>query len=187
MTFSLGLVEPGVAGPFGLAMGMKLSEFKGLEARKERGTYVTKEVPKPHSAFVSYVLMFGPKTGLCKIIAFGEVVETSVYGMELRMAFDRLEERLKAQYGKHEKFDHLRAGSIWNEPKDFMMSLLKQERFLASYWSAKSGSMLKDSLPGIMLKTDVLTTEKALLSVSYDFQNFQECVKELEAAEDDAL
>jgi hypothetical protein len=188
ITFSLGLADWGIAGPFGLTMGMKLSEFKGLKlARKEPGSYKTKEVPKPHNAFPDYLLLFGPKTGLCKVVALGKVVATSVYGTELRSAFDTLEERLKAQYGKNERLDYLREGSIWNEPKDFMTALFKKERVLASYWSAKEGSRMKDELKTIELEVHPLSEENTFMIVSYDFQNITECLKELNAVEDYAL
>ena len=118
VTFCLGLTDRGIAGPFGLSMGMKPSEVGGkLEKKQHPGVYEMKEVPKPHSAFESYSLKFGPKTGLCQIVAYGHVIETSVYGGELRMAFDQLEKRLEAQYRKHEKFDFLQGGAFGTSEK----------------------------------------------------------------------
>jgi hypothetical protein len=186
--FFLGFVEQGIAGPFGLSMGMKPTEVgRKLEKLSNPGGYKTTEVPQSHSAFKEYMLLFGPKTGLCKIVAMGPEVATSVYGRELRSAFDKLEERLKVQYGKNKKYDSLEQGSVWNEPKDFMMGLLKKERTLVTFWTMEDGATLKDNIGIIELVAKALSLEKGILLVSYDFQNIDECHKELEATEDDAL
>ncbi len=187
MMFFFGLADWAIAGPFGLSMGMKPSEVGGKLKEHGPGKYRTTEVPQPHSAFKEYLLFFGPKTGLCKIIATSPEVATSGYGTELRSAFERLEARLKVQYGKHERVDFLQKGSIWNEPKDFMTGLLKEERILISYWSMEGGATLKDSISGLMLEAHALSQEKGAISVGYEFQNRDECQKEHDAAEDNAL
>ena len=119
VTFCLGLTNRGIAGPFGLSMGMEPAEVGGKLKTFRPGGYRTTEVPQSHSAVKEYLLLFGPKTGLCKIIARSPEVATSVYGRELRSAFDRLEARLNVQYGKNKKYDALEQGSIWSEPKAF--------------------------------------------------------------------
>jgi hypothetical protein len=49
-TFSLGLADRGIAGPFGLTMGMTPAEFTGkLEKTQSLGVYHTTEVPTPQN------------------------------------------------------------------------------------------------------------------------------------------
>jgi hypothetical protein len=187
ITFSLGLADWGIAWPLGLTMGMKLSEFSGLKKGTKTGLYQPAEVPKPQSAFESYGLVFGPTTGLCRIMILGKTVATSAYGTELKSAFDNLEKRLKAQYGKNKRHDLLGANSIGDKPREFMTGLLKKERLLASYWSAEDGSTMRDHLKTILIEANAYSDDKGYISVSYEFENFKNCTKELEAAEDDAL
>jgi hypothetical protein len=185
---SLGFVEPGIAGPFGLSMGMKPAEVGGkLEKTQSLGVYHTTEVPEPHSSFDLYTLRFGPKIGLCGIVASGKPVETSTYGAELRWTFDDLEDRLKVQYGKNKRLDYLRATSIWHEPRDFMSGLRQKDRVLWAMWKAKFGSMLRDNLGVVGIKAIALSRNKGVIQVSYEFENIKECTKELEATEDNAL
>ncbi len=57
-----------------------------------------------------------------------------------------------AKYGKRTKYDYLRSGSIWDEPKDWMMSLRQEERTLALFWSIDNGSVLAEHVSGISLQ-----------------------------------
>jgi hypothetical protein len=54
ITFVFGLAEWGIAGPFGLTMGMQPAEVgEKLEKTQSPGIYHTTEVPKPHSSINS--------------------------------------------------------------------------------------------------------------------------------------
>jgi len=67
---------------------------------------------------------------LVKLAAIGKNVSTSVYGSELKDAFNEMEKSIIAGYGDSKRYDFLRSGSIWDEPKDFMMGLLKKKELL---------------------------------------------------------
>jgi hypothetical protein len=107
-------------GPFGLWMGMTREEIGSESNEVAPGKYRVVTVPKPHSAFESFVLQITPKCGLSWVKAFGHKIETSVYGVELQTAFDSLEKKLFATYGKSNRTDFLMPDSIWNEPRDWM-------------------------------------------------------------------
>lgn len=98
-----------------------------------------------------------------------------------------MEKRLAAQYGKYKRFDWLPSGSIWKEPEDFMMGLLKKDRILNTYWTKKEGSTLKDDLSEIGLQTFALSQDKGFLVLRYSFNNFSECKKENENDQDKAF
>jgi hypothetical protein len=187
VTFCLGLTDRGIAGPFGLAMGMKPTDFNGLKKMPEPGWYSTTEVPKPHSAFEEYALKFGSTTGLCRITAAGKAMTTNDFGTDLQTAFNEMEKRLKDLYGGNKRSDFLTEGSLLNKPEDFMRGLLRQARVLTSSWEAKHGSTLKENLKAIMLQAKALSNDKGHLLIVYEFQNVEECDQELKTKEDDAL
>ena len=129
---SILVVTEAMAGPFGLEKGMSLKDIGGKPEKVGHGIYKLSSVPKPHSAFEAYVVRISPKGGLYWIKAIGKDIATSTYGVELKSAFNEMEEKLGATYGKHKTMDFLMPGSIWNEPNDWMMGLIKKERILAA-------------------------------------------------------
>ena len=138
-------------GPFGLRMGMSLAELEAEAIEVAPAKYRVSTVPKPHSAFESYVLQIAPVNGLAWIKAIGHTIPTSVYGLELKAAFEAMEKKLSATYGKEKKTDILLQNSIWNEPRDWMQSLLNRERILIAEWSAAHGSSLPEGLSAVGL------------------------------------
>jgi hypothetical protein len=174
-------------GPFGLWMGMRLDELNSPYTEVVRGKYKPESVPIPHSAFESYVLQVTPKSGLSWAKAIGKTIQTSVFGVELKSSFDTMEGKLVATYGKGHRTDLLMNGSIWNEPKEWMMSMVKKERFLMTEWSAKYGSSLVDSLISVFLVASALNTSSGYIAIEYSFENKPMGDTELSALEDQAL
>jgi hypothetical protein len=175
------------AGPFGLEMGMKLEAIGGGPEELKKGFYKIKTVPKPHTAFETYIVQVGQKTGLCYIKAVGKDVTTNVYGVQLESAFEEMEAKVAQTYGKHDKTDLLMPGSIWKEPQDFMMGLLKKDRMLAAVWSAKYGSQLTENLKAVSLMAYAQTRNTGHLGLEYQFTNEKDCDTEVSAEEDRVL
>jgi hypothetical protein len=132
------------AGPFGLEMGMSLKDIGGKPEKVGPGKYKLTNVPRPHSAFGMYVVQVAPVGGLCWIKAIGKTLATSSYGIELKSALKKMEQKLEASYGKHKTIDFLMPGSYWDEPRDWMTGLIKKERVFGAIWEAEE----KSSLPG---------------------------------------
>lgn len=176
-----------IAGPFGLSMGMTIKDIDSKAQKVAPNVYLTKEVPKPHSAFDEYVVKIGPKNGLCWIKAIGADISTSSYGIELKSAFDEMAGKLKKAYGKGEITGMLLPGSIWDAPNEFMMAMIKQERFLMAIWQKEKGSKLEDGLSEIGLIASASGRENGYLSLEYSFSNKEACNKEIDELEDDAL
>lgn len=175
------------AGPFGLEMGMSLKEIGGKPEKIGPGKYKITVVPKPHSAFQFYVVQVAPVGGLCYIKAMGNQIETSVYGSELKSDFSEMEGKLEKSYGEHKTVDSLREGSIWHEPNEFMMSMLKKERKLMAFWFADAGSIFSDNILKVTLSASAVLQDRGILSIDYLFSNVESCDVELAAKEDDAL
>jgi hypothetical protein len=175
------------SGPFGLWMGMRLDDFEEELTDLGRGKYSADSVPKKHSAFESYVLQITPRCGLSWLKAIGHDVTTSVYGYELQSAFEVMEKKLTAAYGEGEKSDFLMHGSVWDEPREWMQSLLNKERLLMTSWPDKKGPPLPNNLKKVTLIASALETDSGYIAVSYAFENEDQGDAEIAAAEDDAL
>jgi len=184
---SILFVTEAMAGPFGLEKGMSLKEIGGKSEKIGHGVYKLSSVPKPHSAFEAYIVKVAPKGGLCWIKAIGKDIATSSYGIDLISAFSEMEEKLGATYGKHETMDFLMPGSIWNEPNEWMMGLIKKERVLAALWEKSEGSSLPSDIEQIGLIASSISCDKGYIAIEYSFTNKEACEAELAAQEDDAL
>jgi len=174
-----------VAGPFGLEMGLTIDQIDSEATIAAPKLYTTTKVPKPHSAFEQYALKVGPASGLCWIKGIGKDVATSAYGLELKVAFNELKNKLEKAYGKSKVTDILLPGSIWDEQNDFMMALLKKERILMALWEDQS--VLPSNLTGIGLIASPMSRDKGYVSVEYSFSNKDACDLEIANQEDDAL
>lgn len=171
------------AGPFGFDPGMtkqQIIDELGQNAIKEAkdDVLILDKAPLPHSGFERYGLVIDPKRGLVKLQAFGVDISTSVYGDELKDAFNSMEKSIASSYGESKRYDHLRAGSIWDEPKDYMMGLIKKERTLESFWSNNDSTILKGQVVTIDLEARALSEEQGYLVLIYEFVGFDEYHKE---------
>lgn len=174
-------------GPFGIYMGMPLSEIDSNAEQLLMGRYQLKNVPKPHSAFDYYVVKATTQHGISMIKAIGKNIKTNVYGHQLQSAFKEMEDKLFSIYGKHETIDTLLPGSIWNEPKEWMDAFTKQERYLMAAWSNDRGSQMSDSVKAIVLAVEVFNTDTGCICVEYCFSNDDLNDSAIQAQEDDAL
>lgn len=161
--------------PFGLMKGMTEKALREVVTlgvvRGESGVFSTVRVPVSHPEFDSYRLMIGPKAGLCKIVAAGRNIETSVFGAEARSVYENIEAMVSEKYGSPTTLDFLRAGSVWDEPQDWMMGLLRKDRIRRSLWEIRSGT--------ILLELGALSSAEAFVRLSYEFPNFTACAAEL--------
>jgi hypothetical protein len=178
----------GTAGPFGLSMGMTLEQVK------KAGNFVPGSVPfvfksqkveNGHPGFESYILLLTPTHGLCSVTATGIDVVTSVYGTELEEKHKEFVGALTNKYGKpSNSFDFVRNGSIWGDSNEWMMALYRKDRTLATFWSREDGVPLPDSLTTISIDTVALSTSKGYVTIKYEFNNNEVCVRAAKAKRD---
>lgn len=174
-------------GPFGLWMGMTADDVGGDLKQVAPGKLLTTSVPMPHTAFESYVLQIAPRSGLSWIKAIGKTIQTSAFGCELQAAFDTMEGKLDATYGRHKRSDVLLPNSIWNEPREWTQSFLKRERVLVTQWAPEHGSTMKDAISCIGLLVAVSDTTSGYLCIEYTFENSAASDAELGGEDDQAL
>jgi len=169
-----------VAGPFGLSKGMTLEEVKKYGAFVSGDspfTYTAKTLSNGHPDFEIYSIILTPQQGLCKIQAAGKDVKTSSFGSELKEKHNDLVKALSNKYGSPgNNFDFLRTGSIWKDPQDWMMALLKKERTLASYWSPPERTNLPDSVLSIQLEAAASSGSTGYIRLGYEFDNLDACL-----------
>jgi hypothetical protein len=65
----------------------------------------------------------------------GKDIVTNGYGEEIQTAFREICDALSATYGTPQIADFLKTGSIWSEPREWTMGLLKKERELFALWN----------------------------------------------------
>jgi hypothetical protein len=173
-------------GPFGLTAGISKQSIEKAAGPLtaidgQPYIYATKKVPNPLTHFENYGLEILPKAGLCQIRAIGVDVTTSSHGIELVAKFNELAKLLEAGYGKYERGDFLRRGSIWKEPEDWMMGLVKKERVLQGAWGESEGSTLKNQVKQILLTAVATRSDRGYLTLQYKFDNETSCKNELES------
>lgn len=166
-------------GPFGLRLGMTLSELQKLTNLESKGNYVylAKRLPNGHPEIDEYRLVVTPQHGLCKISAWTDAIKSNSYGEQLRQVYKRFFDALSAKYGNSKSFDFLRVGSIWNEPRDFMMGLAKRDRNLASYWEREERSNMPSDMTTISLTALAVDGSTGLVEIAYDFGNITACLE----------
>ena len=174
-------------GPFGLWMGMTVGDFETPPNEVAPCKFQAPSVPKPHSAFERYICQITPNLGLSWIKALGKDVATSGYGIELKSAFEAMEQKLVTAYGKQKRMDFLMHDSIWNEPRDWMQAMISRERVLACEWSTATGATLENSLASIALVVGAYDTSSGYIAIEYSFENATAADAEIAALEDDAL
>jgi hypothetical protein len=178
------------AGPFGFEYGMTkdaVIKLVGKDAVKEdKGdTLILRTAPRPHELFESYIVIISPERGLLKVLASSQDINTSRYGDEIKAQFEIIRKGLENVYGEPtDTLDFLRAGSIWNEPRDWLMGLLKKERTLEVFWGFKPP---KQHLTTVDLEATALTTETAYLRLSYEFEGWTQYLEERRAKKSDVF
>jgi hypothetical protein len=177
--------------PFGLRMGMSAAEVQRLTGavveKDDRFYYSAKTVPSPHAAFEAYGFIISPTLGLCKISAIGKDLAPDAYGSEARRVFGDLADAITAKYGSpSNEFDFLKAGSIWDEGRDWAMAVKQNERTLSKYWGTEGKSLL-DPLRTIGLSVHATSSTNTYVTLTYDFKNIDRCVAERDAAKNAIL
>lgn len=183
---------PPADGPFGFKQGLTRAEVESMAGDSStllpgsKNAYLLNTAPKPHGAFENYVVVIGDASGLCVVRGIGKDITSSRHGIQLKSSFDEMEATLSELYGASEKTDRLLPGSIWKEPEDWMMGLVKEERYLFAQWPRK-GQVLKNELDSVALGVRAKSSDTGYLVLEYLFQNHEQCTEESKAAEKGAL
>ncbi|SRR5579871_434251 len=171
---------PAKHGPFGFERGMTVEQIVKLVGqdsikKREDDRVILTTAPSPHPDFELYIVTVSPDAGLLKLSAVSKDITTSAYGDGVRSKFSEIQEAVSNTYGKGKSYDFLRAKSIWNEPNEWMMGLLKEERTLAAIWEFEKSDKL---ITAILLEAVASGTEKGYLRLGYEFDGFSKYMEE---------
>ena len=186
-------ILPALSGPFGLQEGLTKKNIEDMIGRSIEpvegniNLYITSSLPKENSDFTSYGLLISPTAGLCQIRAIGKNIDTDSYGLKLQSTFDDLKKSLDSLYGNGEETDILLSGSIWKNQNDWMMGLIKQERFLSAKWNSDHDAMKKNSLSTIWLEARAQTESSGYILLQYVFNNDNTCQSEIDGERKNSL
>ncbi|HEK0905417.1 TPA: hypothetical protein SMQ04_000127 [Pseudomonas putida] len=175
---------PAGSGPFGLEAGLSKDLIEKMTGQlltvgdEAQSLYMLESPPKPNDAFEHYGLVISPTVGLCQIRAIGKTINTNDYGHQLRGTFESLQGALTTVYGKPKIYDGLMPGSLWKEPRDWMMALHKKDRSLIAEWNATQSAPLKSDVKGITLVARAQGTDKGYVMAQYSFANESTCEAE---------
>jgi len=131
-----------------------------------------------------YIVRIHPKYGVYLIKAVGKEISTNGYGFALKSAFNDLLGSIEKTYGKYNKTDLLLPRSIWSDPDDFMMGLLKNERYLYAVWERKEGSNMPNDLETIAVMASALSGSRGYLTLEYYSTNYDKAKNEKQAQQD---
>lgn len=167
------LAAPASAQAFGIEMGTPIRSLKVISNQGENSYIV--EAPMPNREFESYLVYATPQHGVCKVTGIGVNHDGDISGISVRAKFLDLSATLKQKYGSSErKFDFLHAGSIWDQPHEWAMSLRQDQRTYAEYWSREAGN-LPPQISGIGLTAKSISSNATYLTLVYEFSNFSDC------------
>ena len=155
---------------FGFREGMSLTEIKekfGSDKVSSIGNDIYQVELNNRLVEIAYAVMYEGK--MCKLKVHTHVEITNIYGDSLKEKYQKFHDNISSKYGTAEDLNFLRSGSIWKEPEDYTMSLLKEERVLNSYWNKEDMSVL--------LTVTMYSKEKFDLGVGYEFKDFKKYVE----------
>jgi len=162
-------------GPFGVTMGTPIKNYTACQPGDTVSFYRCSTLPRTHPDMEFYIVESWPETGACFVKGIGNTISVDVYGVTLRKKVDEIAAQMSETYGKANKTDFLMVGSIWKDPRDWSMAILKQERYYYHNWSIQTGAQLKDGITRIYVAGKALSTDKGYVVVEFYFQNAASC------------
>ncbi len=175
------------AEPFGFNIDKHPKNYEYCKkAKKQRYWWNCNSASRPHSAFEIYFLQYVGGVGICVIKGIGKVIKNDAYGTSTISTIDKLHDQLAKKYGTGKKHDFLRSGSIWNDPRDWMMGIRKRERTYAYSWWPKYGFQPVGNVKSLVVAA------KAIRSGGYAVVEFNlatkvKCDKKIEEDESKAF
>jgi hypothetical protein len=157
------------AGPFGFDLNKQPPSI--YCKAKETATYFKcTSAPKPHSMMESYIIQYTDAAGICWLKAVGFTQDVNIYGDELTSRLALIGKQISKKYGPpNENIDELRDGSIWDEPRDYMMSMLKDERWTWQKWNLDKAA--NQGLHTIYVNPDALSRDRAYVTVEFYYSD----------------
>ncbi len=135
--------------PGGVELGSVVPK-KLLSKPTPSGKAYTLTLPKPNSFVANSIVRLNGKGQAIKIVIIGKNHSNDSYGSFCKSEYEDTKQALTEKYGSPTgSFDRLAPGSVWEEPRDFVMSLYKNEYVKADYWTNDLGFAIELRMEGI--------------------------------------
>lgn len=172
-------------GPFGVEIGSDISRYASCSpASSGNGMYTCNAVPKPHSAFESYVLQYAPSTGVCWIKAVGKDIKDNSRGGSTQRNTDEIARQIAINYGPHTSTaDFLTPDSIWDEPTDWLMGISEEDRYYGYFWEAEEGFPPRNRVVEIGVLAKATSSDTGYVIVEFSGDNEEACEAEISRIE----
>lgn len=161
-------------GPFGLDIGMPLSELPSSEAINDEGWIRLKTIPKPHSLVETVFVQGYPETGVCMIKGVGFTNEDDKMGSKGRAIHEEFVEQLKTKYGEPTRnvdrcFSNYCSSEYWT------MELKSGERLYMTTWDGTKAHPLPENIEQIGVIVSALDIDSTYVAVEYYGKNSTQC------------
>ena len=170
-------------GPFGVAMGQKGDELV-FDKDIGDGYFLLHAVPRPHSHFESYTVMYHESTGVCLFQAVGVDVATGADGAALKQEYEMIAGLVSRAYGNYDHYEHLADGSSLDGDDNYMAAVAQGEMSLQASWDEESKADLKNHITEVLLWGKATDAQTGYVLLQYRFANWAECADRIEAEND---
>jgi hypothetical protein len=164
-TLSAQLQSVETLGPFGFHRGMTRNEVIQLVGEGAINAVNSKDdalslttAPKPHPSLARYSLLISPSSGLLKIIATTDTIQTDRFGDEVKLVYNELLRALEAKYGHPTK---------------------EYKNKIFAYWKLAAGN--PNNIDTVMVEANSLSRTSGYVAVTYFFDGLTSYVESKKA------
>ncbi|WP_369927821.1 hypothetical protein [Leisingera sp. XS_AS12] len=172
LTLAFAIGSHVTADPFGIDLQADTPQSLGCKHVEGLNHYCA-TLPHSHPDMTGYILRYHDELGYCSIMASGKEISTNRFGASLRAQFEAIKEQLSLKYGEPGVSDDLMKGSVWTAPEDWMIGLMKKERYLNALFLPGEESPFE----AIRLQTSATGLEKGRVSVLYIGRSLEKCIE----------
>lgn len=174
-----------MSAPFGIEMHAAL---ESLSVQQELGGKKHEVLPpKPHPGFSTYYVQHSPTYGVVWIKAISPPFEADAYGTNMRAALERVSGQLQNRYGAPRKVDVLVHDALWPDSRDWVMSLLQNERSFFHVWERAKIPSLPEDLDTVFLGVLAHNTSDSSVILEYSSIHFEAAEQEADSSLSDLL
>lgn len=171
--------------PFGFDINVSPAKYDYCSLT-DKGNFKCTNAPKPHPEFEDYYLWFIDDMGLCRLVAGAKLIERDSYGQKTREKIENIKEQLKKKYGEPgDHIDFLR-GSVWDDPRDWMMGIFQNERVFGYYWFPPKYKQV-GNVNAIVLDAGAANNSDGYFTLKFEYNNLDACLKRRDDKESDAF
>lgn len=170
--------------PFGIAMNSPLADLDVLEDLGE-AKYIVNPARR-HPRFDTYLVQATENLGVVWVKGISGTVEADAYGVQIRSLMNDVTTQLQRRYGRGEASDLLFPGALWDADREWVMSILQNERMVSHTWEPPKANLPVD-LASIYLGILARDRDAACLVLEYASTDLEKAQEEVQESLSDLL